>query len=168
MPDETGHIEISDYVNVATRTAELGCRYPEGLALLPVNFDSASSFPELLQASEAATIRKLLKAERLPLDELDESQRTRYVKNKSRDFVAPVMFVGSLLWSQNPDAVSLALNVIGNYATAFFQGDSGHHEVHLEVVVEKKKNETYKKISYRGPAAGLRDVNSVMREVMDD
>ena len=60
--------------------------------------------------------------------------------------MAPILFVSAALFSQNPDLVSLALNVIGNYATEFFRGERGEHEVRLDVVVEKKRNETYKKI----------------------
>ena len=76
MLSETRNIDIAEYTDVARKVAELGCRYPERLALLPINFDSASAVDKLLQASEAATIRKLLVAEGLPLDEIvDASQR---------------------------------------------------------------------------------------------
>jgi hypothetical protein len=50
---------ITDFVNVGEKIANLGGVYPNGLALLPVNFESASSVADLRQASEAATIKKL-------------------------------------------------------------------------------------------------------------
>ena len=82
--------------------------------------------------------------------------------------MAPILFVSAALFSQNPDLVSLALNVIGNYATEFFRGERGEHEVRLDVVVEKKRNETYKKISYRGPVAGLNQIVKAIRETVDE
>ena len=161
--------EITDYVNVATKAADLGCQYPERLALLPINFESAVSIAEFLQASEAATIKKLLVERGLPVDEIvDRSQRPPYVKNKAHQWVAPVLFISASLYSQNPELVSLALNVLGNYATQFFMSDSEEGEVSLDVVIEKKKNSTYKKISYKGSAAGLSGVAEVIRELADE
>jgi hypothetical protein len=160
---------ISDYVNVDKKMADLGCRYPDGLALLPVNFESATSITEFLQASEAATIKKLFLAEGLPLDEIvDRSQRPPYIKNKSHEWVAPIVFISAALYSQNPDLVSLALNVLANYATEFFRGVRTIPEAKLEVVVEKKKNKIYKRISYQGPIAGFKDLPQVIREVVNE
>jgi hypothetical protein len=160
---------VSDYLNVAEKMADLGCQYPNQLALLPVNFKSASSITECLQASEAATIRKLLVAEGLPLDEIfDQSKRPPYVKNKSYEWAAPIVFISASLYSQNPVLVSVALNILANYATDFFKGMSGIHEVTLNIVVEKKKSESYKEISYKGPVDGLKDLPEVIREVVNE
>jgi hypothetical protein len=160
---------ITDYVNVNKKVADLGCRYPDRLALLPVNFESATSIAELLQASEAATIKKLFVAEGLPVDDIVErGQRPPYIKNKWHEWVAPIVFVSAALCSQNPELLSLALNILANYATEFFRGDSAKPEVGVDIVVEKKKNETYKRISYRGPIAGLKDLPEVIREVVDE
>jgi hypothetical protein len=160
---------ITEYVNVRKKVADLGCRYPDGLALFPVNFESASSVTEFRQASEAATIRKLLIAEGLPLDDIvDRSLRPPYIKNKWDGWFAPIVFISAALYSQNPALVSLALNVLANYATEFFKGESNIREVRLDVVVEKKKSETYKRISYYGPAVGLKDLPEIIREVIND
>lgn len=157
--------KITDYVEVSKKMADLGCRYPERMALLPINFESAMSISEFLQASEAATIKKLLLAESLPLDDIvDRSQRPPYVKNKSGDWVAPIVFVSASMYSQNQALVSLALNVLGNYATDFFKGSPRVHDVTLKIVVEKK-NKTCKKITYQGPIDGLKDLAEVIREV---
>lgn len=157
---------VTDFVNVSKKVADLACRYPDRMALLPINFESASSIGEFLQASEAATIKKLLVADGLPLDDIvSPSQRIPYIKNKSHEWVAPILFVSASLYSQNPALVSVALSVLANYATEFFRGISSLHEVKLDVVVERKRNETYKRISYQGPVAGLRDLPEVIREV---
>ena len=68
------------------------------------------------------------------------------------------------LYSQNQALVSVALNVLGNYATDFFKGIGGTHEVDLNIVVGKA-NRTFKKITYRGPIEGLKDLAKVIREV---
>jgi len=165
MPISAATTKITDYVDVNKKMADLCCRYPERMALLPINFESATSIAELLQASEAATIKKLLVAEGLPFDDIvDRHQRPPYVKNKNFEWVPPVLFVSASLYSQNPELVSVALNILANYATDFFKGMRGAHEVSLNIVVEKK-NKTYKKIVYQGPIEGLKDLVEVIREV---
>jgi hypothetical protein len=45
--------DITSYINVAARMADLGCEYPRSdIVLLPVNFEKATSATELLQASD--------------------------------------------------------------------------------------------------------------------
>src|ERR1035441_5974735 len=157
----------TDYVNVITRSNDLGCLYPQrGLALLPVNFESASSIGDLLQTSETATIKKLFLAEGIPVgDIVDRNQRPPYIKNKHYEWVAPTLFVTAALYSQNPAIVSVALGVLANYATDFFKGKSGAHEVNLDIVLEKKKYESYLRVSYRDPIAGLSELPDAIREV---
>lgn len=160
--------KVTDYIDVSKKMADLGCRFPERMALLPINFESAVSITELLQASEAATIKKLLLAEAVPLDEIvDRSQRPPYVKSKSSEWISPIIFVSASLYSQNPALVSIALNVLGNFATDFFKGIRGVHDVSLNIVVGKK-NKTYKKIAYHGPIEGLKDLPKIIREVADE
>jgi hypothetical protein len=160
--------KITDCVDIRKKMADLGCRCPEGMALLPINFESVMSISEFLQASEAATIKKLLLAKAIPLDDIvDRNQRPPYVKNKSYEWISPIIFVSASLYSQNPALVSIALNVLGNYATDFFRGIRGVHDVSLNIVVERK-NKTYKKISYQGPIEGLKDLPEIIREVADE
>jgi hypothetical protein len=168
MPDSAVTTKIADYIDVSKKMADLGCRYPERMALLPINFESATSISEFLQASEAATIKKLLLSQAVHLDDIvARSQRPPYVKNKSHEWVAPIVFVSASLYSQNRELVSVALNVLGNYATDFFKGTPGMHEVKLDIVVAKK-NKTYKKIAYQGPIEGLKGLADVIREVADE
>lgn len=162
-------ISVSDYANVGKKAAELGCHYPDRMALLPINFESVTSVTEFLQASEAATIRKLFLSAGLPIDDIvSRSQRPPYVKNKSFEWVPPIVFVSAALYSQNPNLVSLALNILANYATEFFRGRGAPREVKVDVVIEKRKNEMYKRISYQGPITGLRDLSEVVREVVNE
>src|SRR5580692_4260791 len=100
---------ITDFIDVRKKIADLGCRDTEGMALLPINFESARSIAELRQASEAATIKKLLIAEGVPVDDIvEKGQRLPYVKNKSFEWVGPILFVSASLYSQNPELVAVA------------------------------------------------------------
>lgn len=163
--------EITAWTDIAVRMQEFSCAYPEtGIALLPVNFATASLPTDLLQASDSATVRKLLKeADILVNDIFVSERRPMYIKNKSADWAGPIILIGAAFYSQNPMAVSLALNVIGNYVTEFLRGSGrGRGSVTLDIVVETKGKSSFKKISYRGPADGIPALDSVIRRVFDD
>lgn len=160
---------ISDYINIHKRIVDLGCIQPTGLALLPANFESASSIADFRQVSEAATVRTLLRGSNVPLDEIvSEAQKPPYIQNNSFEWVAPTLFVSASVLSQNPNYVSVALSVIANYVTEFFKGMSGEDEVKMEIVVERTKSKTYKKVTYKGPPEGLKELQSVIRAVSDE
>lgn len=101
-------IDVSKSTSVRERLSEIGCDYRgSGLLLLPVNFQTAKTYDELKEASEAVTIRKLLRAAQVPLDELgDVKQRLPAIKNKHFQFAGPILFVSYSLYSQNPDLVA--------------------------------------------------------------
>jgi hypothetical protein len=163
--------DITACGDIAARMEELGCAYPtSGIALLPVNFATASQSEDLLQASEAATVKKLLKEAGIPVDDVfGPGRRPMYIKNKSSDWAAPILLVSAALYSQNPTAVSVALNIIGNYATDFLRGRwPGRDEAKLDIVVQTKGTKSFKRISYSGPADGIRGLDGVVRKVFDD
>ena len=131
-------IQVSEFINIRQKLEDLGGRYPAaGFALLPLNISSASSLSELRQASDAATIRKLLLQEGLPLvDIFAKDQRPPYVKNKASDWISSVIFVSATLWQQNRELVSVALNLISNYVYDTLKGAIGSRTAKMDVVIE--------------------------------
>lgn len=157
---------ITEYVRVADRASELGCPIPTGIAILPENFTTAATRQDLLFGSEAATIRKLLKNNDLPLNDLLAApERVASIHNKHFDW-APLLFISAALLTNNAHAVSVALGVIANYATDFFKGLPGN-KVKLNLVIEKRDG-SCKKLTYEGNAAGLASLPEIIRRVSDD
>lgn len=160
---------ISEYIDVRERIAELGCQSPTGLALLPANFETATSVSDFRQVSESATVRTLLRTSDIPLDEIvSKDKRSPYVQNNAFEWVAPTLFVSVGVLSQNASYLSVALSVIANYATDFFKGMSGNNEVHMDIVVERTKSKVCKKITYKGPPEGLKELPEVIRAAADE
>lgn len=160
---------ISEYIDVRQRITDLGCLSPTGLALLPANFETASDISNLRQVSESATVRTLLRISNVPLEELfSKDQRPPYIQNKALDWVAPTLFVSAGVLSENPSYLSVALSVIANYATEFFKGVSENHAVEMELVVERSKNKVCKKITYKGPPEGLKNLSEIIRAASDE
>ncbi|MBS0536991.1 MAG: hypothetical protein JSR72_23270 [Proteobacteria bacterium] len=161
---------ISDFPLVSDRIVSLGCSYPDsGIAILPINFENAASAEDLRQAANASTIKTLFRNSNVPhVDIFGADKRLPYVHNNAFEWVVPTLFLSASLLSENPNAVSVALGVIANYATDFFKGMSRQASVKLEVVVETTKSKHCKRISYEGPPEGLRDLADVIRESSND
>jgi len=161
-------LKIEDYIDVEPKLLKLGCHRTNGLALLPQNFQSADEIADFRQMSEAATVKKLFRAAGLELPDLfDRSQRLPYIHNNYAQWVAPTIFLCSALWSQNPNAISVALSVIANHLTDLFKGIHTP-SVKLEFVVEKTKSRKCTIVKYEGDVAGIASLESVLRKVADD
>lgn len=146
----------------------LGLPAPTGLALLPMNFESASSVGNMRFHSEALTVRKLMAASGVALDPfLQGTEHAGYVHNKSADWIGPTLFVGASVFSGNESAISIALNVISDYVTRFFQRPSGV-QVKLDVVVERKGDHVCKRISFEGDVNGLKDLPPIIKRIADE
>ncbi|SRR6266481_717173 len=161
-------IKLEDYVDVEAKLLELGCHQAKSLVLLPQNFHSAINVGDFRQMSEAATVKKLLRAAGLELAELvDRAQRPPNIHNNAADWVAPILFVSSALWVQNPAVVSVALSVIANYLTDSFKGVNGK-TIKLDFVVEKTKTRRCTKISYEGDVSGIAALEDILRKTIDE
>src|SRR4051812_3753030 len=96
-------IAITDYCRVDERVVQLGCSYPDGIALLPENFDIARDRGDLLQRTSGTTLRKALRAEKLPVVELlPASERIPYITYKHFEWVIPTLFISASVISENP------------------------------------------------------------------
>jgi hypothetical protein len=87
-----------------------------------------------------------------------------YRENRSIDWFAPaLLFVGTAI-SQNPDLVSITLNVISSYLYDIFKGKKDDPNVHCKfaVQVEGKK---VKSIKYEGPVSGIMGISSIIQEM---
>jgi hypothetical protein len=159
-------VDITEYPNISEQAVKLGCRVPAGIAILPLNFVSASTREELLLDSTAATIHKLLKNNNFELDSfLSPGERLPAVHNKHFEW-APLLFISASLLTENPNAVSVALGIISNYATDFFKG-LPDKRVTLNLVIENKKDRSCKRLNYEGDVAGLTSLPEIIRSMND-
>lgn len=162
-------INVSDYINVRERVLEFGCMEPDGIALLPINFDTATSIADLRHLSEGATVKTLLRSANIPQsDILPADKRPPYIQNNGIEWIGPTLFVSAALISSNPHLVSISLGVIADYLTDFYRGMSGDEKISLEFVVEKSDKKTCKKLSYQGTVDGLTELADVIRTITDE
>lgn len=162
-------VEIVDAIDVRERLTDLQCVQPTQLAILPTNLERASSAGELMQQSEAATIRALFRTANITCEEVSPpGARLPYVQNNSFEWVGPTLFVGAGLLSGSQNTVSVALSVLSNYLTDFLRGIPGGGAVKLDIVVEKTRTKTYKRVVYEGDPEGLKALGKVIKDVASD
>ncbi len=159
-------ITIEDYVRVNERADEVGCRRPQGISILPENFDSATSHQELVVWGESVDVRKVLERHDLPMgDVMPAGERPRSLHYKSANWTA-LLFVSAALLSENPHAVSVALGVISNYVTDLFRGRPGK-TARLSIVAESSDG-ACKKLTYEGDPAGIPSLEKAIRRIADE
>ena len=157
-------IETSDYIDVKQRALELGCNVPTELAILPRNFDVAKSRDELVHQNPVPTIRVLWRRVGISETRIEkQGDKFPYVKEKEfGGWLGPVIFIGSSLLVQNPEAVSLALEIISNYLAGWYSVIGGEQKVKLDIVVEQTEGGVYKRIEYEGDAEGLKELPPIV------
>jgi hypothetical protein len=130
------------------------------IVFLPSNFETDNKenmhFPSTLP-----TVLKLAKKEGLAVCVFGDPVSTKLLEQRSFEWFAPSMFISSLYFSSNPDGVSIALNMLSNYLTTIFAGlpKSTEGSVSLNIFYKNEKTGLTKKVSYKGPSSGLKEVS---------
>lgn len=162
-------ITVSDYIDVIGQATKLDLNVPQGLSILPRNFDVANEKGELLHESSVATVRSLFRQNGVTETKLEKAgEQILSLQQNEFALTLPIIFVSALLYSQNPELVTIALNILSNYATDFFKGIPRKRKVVLDVVVEKKAGRHAKRLHYEGDGTGLKEVADAIREVFNE
>lgn len=162
--------EISDYVDVYARAVALHLAEPAPLAILPRGFDSAASQAELAHEAEASTLRKVWRDAGVEVHQVQPaSSNLPSVLEHSSDWLTPTIFMATLLFSQSPTAIQLALGVLESYVVDVLKRLPGPSEptVKLTFVVEQKGTRIFKKLDYEGPIQGLGPLEKTLRRLHD-
>ena len=153
---------ITDYINVQDKLKELDLNNIETITLLPFNFDTVSKKEDLIYDNSVKTIRTLLRNSELPDQRIEKKRETiGYRQLNHFEWLAPTFFVSYSVLTQNPHLIS----VLANYLTDFFKGMSSQKKVKIEIVVEKEKGKTYKKVTYEGDGKGLTELSEIVKNV---
>ena len=133
------------------------------ILLLPHTWATEGDGPAYVESAES--VRKLFAKDNVPAELLTPiTGKTRLITSRSQILIAPTLLVSSLLLTQNPSAVSLALNIIANYVVQLFAGLKHSPDVSLSIVQTTADGKTARELKYRGPAVGLPDVAKVLSE----
>ena len=131
-------------------------RLSHSLLLVPNNWLTEEK--EYVYPTSLVSVVKLLKQQNIPIDTLYPIDATTSLQdNRAIDWIFPTMVVSSLLLTQQPDLVSVALNIISNYVTDIFKGVNIDPKVKLNILQVAKNGKT-QRVEYAGPVSGLSEV----------
>ena len=134
---------------------------PNGLTFIPENIESANSKEDLIFTESIIELNKYFKLKNINIDSFGvdpELLRSR----KNADIYLPAILIGYSTLSENPNIVSLVLNIISSYIYDNIKGTIENKTAKIEFYIEKKKGKI-SKINYKGDAEGLKDLPNIIK-----
>jgi hypothetical protein len=155
-------IEIKDY---AFNNKEI--LLSNAIYVLPSNYYTETDPLKYYYPSTLPNFLKLAKKERLAVEVVGQGSNYNLSEKRSGEWFAPLLLISSLYASQNPTAVSIAVNMVSAYLVTCLNGRKDS-SVSLDVVVIKDENIKATMISYRGPINGLSEIKDVIQKAVSD
>jgi hypothetical protein len=162
-------IDITDYIDISEKTAELGLQYPSGIAILPNNLESASNKDEFYYESSTSTIRKLFKLAGIEETQLEiEGKKPRQIVQLSSDWISPIIFLSYTVI--NDGMVPIVINIISSYLYDILKSNPDDSKVKVQIVIENettpKKKKQYKKVTFEGNQKALESFKDQFKEIV--
>jgi len=143
---------------------ELAARAATRVILLPESAEESANGAVYVDSTQ--TVGKLLACGSVPVESATPiTSSTLLTENRSAVWVGPCLLISSLLLTQNPGAVALALNLIGGYITDLYPLRRQTPSVSLSIVYTSDDGTRSRKLKYNGPASGLSSLASILTEL---
>jgi len=134
------------------------------LAFLPENLNSVDNVDKFIFTESVIELNKYFKAENLNIQILGgEPQLLRSRKNA--DIYLPSILIPSFLILENPNILSVILNVVSSYIYDNLKGKIGKKTAQVELFIEKKEKGKYSKIDYKGDTEGLKELEKIIKSL---
>ncbi|MDM1408522.1 hypothetical protein [Myroides sp. DF42-4-2] len=134
------------------------------LAFIPENFDTSNKTEEFIFTETIIELNKYFKAENLNIESLGGNPvllRSR----KNADIYLPPIFIASSILSEDPNTISIILNVISSFIYDNLKGLIGKKTAKVEFYVEKKEKGKISKIEYKGDVEGLKKLDKIIKSL---
>jgi hypothetical protein len=157
-------MQTVDYVDVAARARELGCRVPTGVALLPGNFATAASAAEFRYHEVAAEVRKAWR--RIGLKDTGPHRKSRQkvvAPDASGQQVPLAVFFGLGLVGDS----QAVLNALSTVAIVLLVDpcSANAREIRFDGIVERPNSGGYACLRFHGQARELIGLTEPVREI---
>lgn len=137
-------------------------RAAEALVLLPASIERTSDGEQyIVYAASTTSVLKLLKSKSIPA-RLGGAKtgKIAYQENRGSEWFGPTILITSALLSQNPSAVSVAINVISSYVYDIFKGKADDPTAKCTFAYVGKAGR--KRLYYEGPTSGLSEIQKII------
>jgi len=162
-------VNTSSFINVREKLKDLELSQPQKLAFLPKNINEVDDRENLIYDSSVTTIKKIFHEKGIDLDEIENDElEIPELQQNAFEWIGPIVFISASYYSQNPDAINVAVGLISDYLKDFFKGIPGSKKVKLSVVREIKEDEEYTKIDYEGDLSGLSELENIIKAASNE
>jgi hypothetical protein len=150
--------------NVVLSQAFKNLRIDDGkLYFLPENLSIANQASDFIYSEASTDLKKVFRQEGITIDYLTNNLPALRLR-KTADWWGPSIFIGVSFLSENSNLIGVALNLMSSYLYDFFKGHTQNKKVKFHIVVETKKQE-YQKISYEGSIEGVKELESLIKQL---
>ncbi|MFK4048563.1 hypothetical protein [Acinetobacter venetianus] len=87
------------------------------------------------------------------------------LEQRSIDWFGPTLLITTAALTQNPELVSITLNVISNYITDFFKGRQ-EPDIKISLLIQQSTTK-FKKLDYEGNKDGLKEIEKLIKQLKD-
>ncbi len=158
---ETMNYKVEEY-SIANRLKILYLKLPGQISFLPENIETAQNKDDFIFTDSMIELNKYFKSNNLTLDVLGGDTEL-YRSRKYADIYLPAIFFSLSVISENPNLVTVTLNIISNYIYENLKGAIGQGKAHVEFHIESREKGKVKKIDYNGDAEGLKDLEKIIK-----
>lgn len=151
-----------DELNLNNKLEELGLSLPPTISFFPENFETVGAKEEFIFTESMVDLNKVFKQSNINL-EVFGGDTELYRSRKNADIYLPAVFLSLSLISENPNLVSVSLNILSSYVYDRLKGSFGKKTAHVELYIETKEKGKIKKVSYKGEASGIKDLEKVIK-----
>lgn len=150
-----------DELNLNEKLKELSLSLPSSISFFPENLETVETKDKFIFTESMVDLNKVFKQSNITLDVLGGDTEF-YRSRKNADIYLPAVFLSLSLISENPSLVSVSLNILSSYVYDRLKGSFGKKTAHVEFYIETKEKGKVKKISYKGEASGIKDLEKVI------
>ena len=138
------------------------------IILLPQNYEFTNNKEDLFFNEEIKTVGKMFSMNSLDnfLIKINGKEIDNYFAQKSGEIILPSIFVSSLILTENPHLISVALGVVSNYATTLLKGIPKRNQtVKFKIITKNSKTNKISKIEYNGNVEGISELAKVLKDL---
>ncbi|WP_171262694.1 hypothetical protein [Acinetobacter sp. ANC 4470] len=85
------------------------------------------------------------------------------LEQRSIDWFGPTLLITTTALTQNPELISITLNVISNYITDFLKGRN-EPNIKFSLLIQESRTR-FKKLDYEGNKEGLKEVDKLIKQL---
>ena len=104
------------------------------IQLLPRNWAAGPDgyeYPEITM-----TINKLLNSEKIDTNIVGYNDESKVQNHRAMSIVLPLIFISAAAIANNPELVTVTLNIVSNYLSEVFSGQEKNIETELSIAIE--------------------------------